>query len=60
MEPEDYEEQYKDTLDQLKELDDSLSKMKAGNLSLLDEISSMQLVNHSILTFIIVFTLPVI
>ncbi|OQV13872.1 putative Protein LZIC [Hypsibius exemplaris] len=43
METEDYEEQYKDTLEQLKELDDSLTKMKSGNLSLLDDISAMQL-----------------
>lgn len=43
MEAEEYEEQYKDTVDQLKELDVSLNKMKAGNLTLLDDISSMQL-----------------
>ena len=51
MEAEDYEEQYNDTREQLKELDSSLAKMKTGNLSLLDDISSMQMVKRKICPF---------
>jgi uncharacterized protein YoxC len=43
MEIEEYNETKQETLDQLKELNESISKMKDGNLSLIDEANSMQL-----------------
>ena len=44
MEEEEYQEQYQDTVDQLQEFDGSLTKMKAGNFGLLNDLSIMQLV----------------
>ena len=44
MDEEDYEETKKETIEQLKEFSESLSKMEAGNMTLVDEISRMQLV----------------
>lgn len=43
MSPEEYNETKQETLDQLKELNASLSKLKEGNLSLIDEVNSIQL-----------------
>jgi len=43
MSDQDYEEQYEDTLQQLKEVHHSLEKIQSGDLALLDHISSIQL-----------------
>ena len=40
---EEYNETKQESLDQLKELNLSLSKLKEGNLSLINEVNSMQL-----------------
>ena len=40
---EEYNETKEETLEQLKELNASLSKMKEGNLSLVDEVNGIQL-----------------
>lgn len=45
MEPEEYEEAKNETVEQLKEFKESLDKMLEGNLSLVDDLNSMQLVN---------------
>lgn len=48
LDDDEYEETKKETLEQLKEFKDTLDKFAAGNVTLVDEISSMQLVNcHS-------------
>ena len=44
LEPEEYEETKKETIEQLKEFNQSLSKMKEGNMTLVDELNRMQLV----------------
>ena len=44
LDTEEYEEMKKDTLDQLKEFNESLNKMKDGNMTLVDDISRWQLV----------------
>jgi hypothetical protein len=43
MSAEEYNETKNETLDQLKELNASLSKIKEGNLSLINDLNSMQL-----------------
>lgn len=43
MEPEEYEEAKNETIEQLKEFKESLEKMLEGNLSLVDELNSMQI-----------------
>jgi len=43
MTQEEYEEMKQETLDQLKELNESASKMKQGNLSLIDKMNGIQL-----------------
>jgi len=43
MTPEEYNETKEETLEQLKELNAALSKLKEGNLSLIDEVNSIQL-----------------
>lgn len=43
MSPEEYNETKEETLEQLKELNAALSKLKEGNLSLIDEVNSIQL-----------------
>lgn len=43
MTNEEYEETKRDTLEQLNEFNQSLSKMKEGNLSLIDDLNAMQL-----------------
>ena len=45
LEAEEYEEMKKDTLDQLKEFNESLSRMMEGNLTLVDELNRWQLVS---------------
>ena len=44
LDEDEYEETKKETLEQLKEFKDTLDKFAAGNVTLVDEISSMQLV----------------
>lgn len=44
LDEEEYEETKKETLEQLKEFNDSLTKMKGGNMTLVDELNRMQLV----------------
>lgn len=48
LDPDEYEEMEKDTLDQLKEFQESLKKMMAGDMTLVDELSSVKLVNNII------------
>ena len=43
MEAEEYEENRKETLDQLKEFGESLGRMKEGDLTLVDHLNSIQL-----------------
>ena len=43
MSPEEYTETKQETLDQLNELSASASKIKQGNLSLVDNVNSIQL-----------------
>ena len=43
----EYTETRNDTLDQLQEFSESLSRMKEGNLSLVDDLNRIQLVNSS-------------
>lgn len=43
MSPEEYTETKEESLEQLRELNASLSKLKEGNLSLIDEVNSIQL-----------------
>lgn len=45
MDEDEYEETKKETVEQLKEFKETLEKFAAGNVTLVDEISSMQLVN---------------
>ena len=44
MDKSEYDEARKDTLEQLKELNDSLKKVAANNMSLVDAMGAMQLV----------------
>lgn len=48
MDEDEYEETKKETVEQLKEFKETLEKFAAGNVTLVDEISSMQLVNFYI------------
>lgn len=49
--PEEFAEMEKDTLDQLRDFQDSLKKMTEGDLTLADELSSVKLVRfHSLLS----------
>ncbi|CAL1530482.1 unnamed protein product [Lymnaea stagnalis] len=43
LEPEEYEETKKETVEQLKEFQENLNKMVEGNLSLVDQLNGMQL-----------------
>ena len=43
MSPEEYNETKQETIEQLKELNESLSKIKQGNLSLVNDLNRMQL-----------------
>ena len=44
LEEEEYEETKKETLEQLSEFNDSLKKIMTGDMTLVDELSGMQLV----------------
>ena len=44
MDTEEYEETKKETIDQLKEFNESLTKLTAGDMTLVNEINRMQLV----------------
>ena len=46
LDPEEYEETKQETLDQLKEFNASLTKMKGGDMTLVDELNRMQLVKR--------------
>lgn len=43
MSAEEYEETKHDTIEQLNEFNQSLNKMKSGNLSLIDDVNAMQI-----------------
>lgn len=56
LEAEEYEEMKGETLDQLREFNDSLTNLMKGNMTLVDELNRMQLVSlqdHSWKLFII-------
>lgn len=46
LEAEEYEEMKGETLDQLREFNDSLTNLMAGNMTLVDELNRMQLVRN--------------
>jgi len=45
LDADEYSETRNDTLEQLREFGDSLSRMKEGNLSLVDDLNRIQLVS---------------
>jgi DNA transposition AAA+ family ATPase len=47
LDDDEYEETKNETVEQLKEFDESLSRMREGNLSLVDELNAMQLVSSA-------------
>lgn len=47
LDVEEYEETKEETMDQLKELNDSLSKLVNGDISLINELGAVQLVIYS-------------
>ena len=47
LDEEEYDEMKSDTLEQLKEFQASLAKMADGNMTLVDDISAMQLVSFA-------------
>ena len=47
LDADEYSETRNDTLEQLREFGDSLSRMKEGNLSLVDDLNRIQLVSCS-------------
>jgi len=44
LDADEYEETKKETLEQLSEINDSLKKIMSGDMTLVDELSGMQLV----------------
>ena len=44
MDDDEYEETKQDTLEQLQDFKESLTKMMAGNMTLVDELNGMQIV----------------
>lgn len=46
MDPEEYDEVHKDTIEQLNEFQASLTRMSSGNMTLVDSLSAMQLVGY--------------
>ena len=46
LDEDEYNETKKDTLEQLSEFNESLNRMKEGDLSLVDELNRIQLVNY--------------
>jgi hypothetical protein len=51
FEPSEYEETKKETMEQLQEFNESLSKMISGDMTLVDRLGMMQLVRFFINTF---------
>ncbi|KAJ3586668.1 hypothetical protein NHX12_013064 [Muraenolepis orangiensis] len=49
LEEEEYEETKKETLEQLSEFNDSLKKVMTGDMTLVDELSSMQLMDRDVM-----------
>ena len=47
LEVDEYEETKSETLEQLKEFNESLAKMKGGNMTLVDELNRMQLATQA-------------
>ena len=47
LDADEYEETKRETLEQLKEFNDSLSKMKGGDMTLVDQLNRMQLVCYA-------------
>ena len=45
LDDDEYEETKNETLEQLKEFNESLNRMKEGDLSLVDDVNSVQLVS---------------
>lgn len=45
LDPDEYEETKKETVEQLKEFKESLVKLAGGNMTLVDDFSAMQLVS---------------
>ena len=50
MDADEYEETKKETLEQLNDFNESLSRMKEGDLSLVDELNRIQLVSKGSFT----------
>ena len=46
LDDDEYEETKEETLEQLKDFKESLNKMMAGNMTLVDELNGMQLVRY--------------
>jgi hypothetical protein len=44
LSPEEYKEAKEETVEQLKEFNESLQKMMSGNMTLVDDLGAMQLV----------------
>ena len=44
MDPEDYNEFKQDTLEQMKEFNQTLTKIMTGNMTLVDELGALQIV----------------
>ena len=53
LDSEEYAETRNDTLEQLREFGDSLSRMKEGNLSLINDLNRIQLVCRSALQLLL-------
>ncbi|XP_027699775.1 protein LZIC isoform X2 [Vombatus ursinus] len=49
LEADEYEETKKETLEQLGEFNDSLKKIMSGNMTLVDELSGMQLMDRDLM-----------
>ena len=52
LESDEYEETKNETIEQMKEFNESLNRMKEGDLSLVDELNRIQLVSKSLLKYI--------
>ncbi|XP_065277379.1 protein LZIC isoform X3 [Emys orbicularis] len=49
LDADEYEETKKETLEQLSEFNDSLKKIMSGNMTLIDELSGMQLMDRDLM-----------
>ncbi|XP_073877051.1 protein LZIC isoform X5 [Macaca fascicularis] len=49
LDTDEYEETKKETLEQLSEFNDSLKKIMSGNMTLVDELSGMQLMDRDLM-----------